>query len=94
MTRTCAHGACGASLEGRRPNVRYCTDACKTAEYRRRRSYVAQTAGKPSQPRFVSRPRTPRPSDLRVTWTQLVEKLGERAALEVLTPAQRERLRR
>lgn len=78
-------------MTGRRGNAHYATDACRTRAWKDRTGYVDRRGRKPSR---NARPRGHRPSDLRVSYSRLVEVLGETVARELLTPRQRARLRR
>lgn len=94
--RLCACG-CGASLDGRRPNVRYLDSAHRSRAWRNRTGYTlrgvrGRERGKETSSDTVSR--RARPSDLRITWTQLVDRLGRDVAESVLTDAQMDRLER
>jgi hypothetical protein len=50
--RVCERSGCGASLEGRRPDARYCSGGCKAADNRARRSQAHAGAHADPPPRL------------------------------------------
>lgn len=78
--RVCANPLCTHSLDGMRPSARYCSPACKTAHYRKRKERRAQRGTVTSHAR---RKRSGR---------QLTRRKGELAAIDAIHIFAQERM--